>query len=76
MRSAGEGPLQQLALPGHLGELVPGIGGRVVPDRFEALGRGLAAPRQPIQPSHFAVGYRERDRREGESDDAQGHIPS
>jgi hypothetical protein len=62
-------PLEQLALPEHLGGLRFGVTGGVRADGFDPLGRRLPGPAQPVEPPQPTPGHRGRDRGQGESDD-------
>ena len=62
-------PLEQLALPDHLGDLSLGAFGRVLPQGLDALGGGLPGPAEPVEPPQPVAGHRRRDDRQGESDD-------
>ena len=69
MRRARHRPLQQLALPDHLGGLRRHVPAGMRAHRRDPLGGGLPAARQPLQPPQPAPGDRERRGREEKPDD-------
>ena len=69
MRYPGNRPLQQLALPDHLGRLGLHIPAGMLPHGRDALGSGLPAHRQQPQPPQPPTGERERDRGQDQADD-------
>ena len=68
VRRAGHRPLQQLPLADHLGGLDLHVPARMLADRGDALGRGLAAERQSLQPPQPAPRDRQRDGGQGQAD--------
>ena len=70
VRRARHRPLQQLALPDHLGRLDLHVPAGMLAHRRDALGRGLTGERQPLQPPQPAPRDRQRD---GGQDQADSH---
>ena len=68
VRRPRHGPLQQLALPQHLGRLHPEVGAGVRAHRGDPVRRRLPAERQPLEPPPPAPGDREREHGEQQSD--------
>src|SRR5215472_595768 len=69
MRDARYRPLEQFALPDHLGYLGLTLSARVLAQRLNPLRSGLTTVPEPVQPGQAATGDRGRHDRQDQSDD-------
>ena len=69
MRGARYRPLEQFALPDHLGHLGLALPARVLAQRLNPLRGRLTTAPEPVQPEQAVAGERGRDDRQGQSED-------